>query len=88
MSYVLVNGESIDPTGLQGEGAVVQLKYFPTILCKLETGITEVQSLDDAVKLLTSDANTATETQETVEETVTEEKMEEEDAPLDMDALF
>ena len=52
--YLLVNGESVSSKAFVGENALVTLKHYPTILCKVGTMGKEAQSLQDANEILNS----------------------------------
>lgn len=51
VKYLLVNGESVHSDAFQGDKAVISLKHFPTILCKVGNMGREVKSLDEATQL-------------------------------------
>jgi thiol-disulfide isomerase/thioredoxin len=52
VKFLLVNGDAIASTAVTGDDAVVQLKYYPTILCKTKQGVKQVPSLEEAKKEL------------------------------------
>lgn len=50
--YLLVNGESVASEAFTGDKKVVDLKYYPTILCKIGATGKEATSLQDANEIL------------------------------------
>lgn len=52
LTYVIVNGEAVDPSAFQGPGAIVELKHYPTILACVDGKKTEVPSLAKAAEVL------------------------------------
>lgn len=51
VTYLLVNGEAVHSDAFQGERAIVSLKHYPTILCKVGNMGKEVGSLDEATRI-------------------------------------
>lgn len=54
IKYLLVNGESVAPEAFTGPNAFVNLKHYPTILCKIGNKGKEVASLTEATETLVS----------------------------------
>ena len=61
VKFLLVNGEAVDPAAFTGDSAIVELRHFPTILCKVGQTGTEVSSLDEAEKVLAEQPTTTDE---------------------------
>lgn len=52
--FVLVNAESVMHTAFVGEGAVYELKYYPTVVCKIGTQLTQVSGPEEVMESIVS----------------------------------
>lgn len=55
VSFLLVNGDALPASAVSGGEAVVDLKYYPTILCKIGTETTQAPSLEKAMTMMSGD---------------------------------
>jgi hypothetical protein len=83
VKYLLVNGESVHSDAFQGDKAIISLKHYPTILCKVGNMGKEVKSLDEARQTVL-EANTDETTEADSEEQQAPAVEEEVEDPLEM----
>jgi len=72
--YLLVNGESVASEAFTGDKKVVDLKYYPTILCTIGSTGKEATSLQDANEILDAAPTPDAAAAETAQEATPEEE--------------
>lgn len=82
ISYLLVNGESVASEAFMGETSIVNLKHYPTILCKMGDAGSEVASLEEARQTLAAGVNASPDS-DTLDPPTEENDAIESSAPLD-----